>query len=338
MILGCILEIFGTFWVVTHLKDSDGTNWFGFFTVFDIGCWCVPHVNQHRFLLPMLLPWFFQEDSGLQFSSPVGGFAGGWPSPTEGLAAWARAATSAALSRTAGASHAGSCTQHAGRSSSEVHGEKRKKMKVWWKYRKKHQWFFSDWCRILMPYRKFETWQGFRKEIKNPIHARQGWLVSFCDRSPGTPPKTNMTGWKIHHGLFEPMYFLLKMRIFQPVMLVFRSVLLRLSWLLVLVSLKTPKDNLMAAGLQRRVGVSLAAGRQSQCLLQEDLPAQWMWVIGLRGGEKRWKTSHGFMDCKAFRSKTPWKFNILNPNSHGVFIFFSDDFPLQLRDFFGSTC
>ena len=26
----------------------------------------------------------------------------------------------------------------------------------------------------------------------------------------------------------------------------------------------------MAAGLQRRVGVSLAAGRQSQCLLQED--------------------------------------------------------------------
>ena len=185
-----------------------------------------------------------------------------------------------------------------------------------------------------MPCRKFETWQGFRKEIKNPIHARQGWLVSFCDRSPGTRPKTNMTGWKIHHGLFESMYFLLKMRIFQPVMLVFRSVLLRLSWLLVLVSLKTPKDNLMAAGLQRRVGVSLAAGRQSQCLLQEDLPAQWMWVIGLRGGEKRWKTSHGFMDCKAFRSKTPWKFNILNPNSHGVFIFFSDDFPLQLRDFF----
>jgi len=32
----------------------------------------------------------------------------------------------------------------------------------------------------------------------------------------------------------------------------------------------TPADNLMAAGLQRRVGVSLAAGRQSQCLLQEE--------------------------------------------------------------------
>ena len=125
----------------------------------------------------------------------------------------------------------------------------------------------------------------FSKRNQESDTCKAGLAVSFCDRSPGTPPKTNMTGWKIHHGLFESMYFLLKMRTFQPVMLVF--VLRRLSWLLVLVSLKTPKDNLMAAGLQRRVGVSLAAGRQSQCLLQEDSPAQWMWVIGLRGGEKR---------------------------------------------------
>lgn len=32
----------------------------------------------------------------------------------------------------------------------------------------------------------------------------------------------------------------------------------------------TPADNLMAAGLQRRVGLSLAAGRESRCLIQEE--------------------------------------------------------------------
>ena len=36
-----------------------------------------------------------------------------------------------------------------------------------------------------------------------------------------TPPKTSMTGWKIHH---LKMYFLLNMGIFQLVMLVFRGV------------------------------------------------------------------------------------------------------------------
>ena len=30
------------------------------------------------------------------------------------------------------------------------------------------------------------------------------------------------------------------------------------------------EDNLMAAGLQRRVGLSLAAGRESRCLIQEE--------------------------------------------------------------------
>ena len=35
-----------------------------------------------------------------------------------------------------------------------------------------------------------------------------------------TPPKINMTGWKIH----LKMYLLLKLGIFQPVMLVFRGV------------------------------------------------------------------------------------------------------------------
>ena len=85
-----------------------------------------------------------------------------------------------------------------------------------------------------------EVWNliRFLKRNQESDTCKAGLAVSFCDRSPGTPPKTNMTGWKIHHGLFESMYFLLKMRIFQPVILVFRSVLLRLSWLLVLVSLK----------------------------------------------------------------------------------------------------
>ena len=41
------------------------------------------------------------------------------------------------------------------------------------------------------------------------------------------------------------------------------------------------EDNLMAAGLQRRVGLSLAAGRESRCLIQEEWITLW-WFNTLR--------------------------------------------------------
>jgi len=50
------LEIFGTFWVVTHLKDSDGTNWFGFFTVFDISGVGVFTMSINTVLVAMIFP------------------------------------------------------------------------------------------------------------------------------------------------------------------------------------------------------------------------------------------------------------------------------------------
>ena len=173
MFLGCFLEIFGTFWVVTHFKDSDGPgeggpsqenefaqlrsgpqNWLVFSPFFEGGVLVCSTMSINTVLLPWVFP---KKTRGCSFSPCVGGFAGGWPSPTEGLAAWARTATSAALSRTAGASNAGSCTQHAGRSSSEVHGDQRKKMKVDGSTGRSIN-DFSDWCKILMPCRKFETW------------------------------------------------------------------------------------------------------------------------------------------------------------------------------------
>ena len=149
MILGLF---FGDLWNFLGCHPSQGFRWnklvWFFHRFWYFGCWCVHHVNQHR----VGCHDFSKKTRGCSFPPCVGGFAGGWPSPTEGLAAWARTATSAALSRTAGASHAGSCTQHAGRSSSEVHGDQGKKMKVWLKYRKKHQWFsvigVGFWCHI----------------------------------------------------------------------------------------------------------------------------------------------------------------------------------------------
>lgn len=55
-----------------------------FFTVFDIsGVGVFHHVNQHRVVVMV-----FPRSLGVAVFPPcVGGFAGGWPSPTEGLAA-----------------------------------------------------------------------------------------------------------------------------------------------------------------------------------------------------------------------------------------------------------
>lgn len=64
-------------------------NWFGFFTVFDIsGVGVFHHVNHHRFFVANVVAMGFPRRLGVAVFPPcVGGFAGGWPSPTEGLAA-----------------------------------------------------------------------------------------------------------------------------------------------------------------------------------------------------------------------------------------------------------
>ena len=54
------------------------------------------------------------------------------------------------------------------------------------------------------------------------IH-KAGEMLQFHEHT--TPPKSNMTGWKIPPWM--KMYFLLKMVIFQPVMLVFGGVFLK---------------------------------------------------------------------------------------------------------------
>ena len=87
MFLGCFLEIFGTFWVVTHLKDSDGPGEGGpsqenefsqlrstkklvcfFSPFFDISGVGVFPMSINTVLLPMLLPWVFPRGLGVAVS------------------------------------------------------------------------------------------------------------------------------------------------------------------------------------------------------------------------------------------------------------------------------